>query len=239
MKKRIITTIFLTVISLSFFYTGAGAAEISAGATTWYSWWDFEQTDSDSSTEFDPTFLYGPAISIKFSENYNLTFVFLYGKFDMNEKNTGGTDELSRYDSDLALNYRLNSYFKIFAGAKYMAYEMTDFKHRAIGPGAGISAVLPLGNDFYILGNISGLYLWGEHQQEDQTYGTQKDKYNEYGINSSISLAYYIVPASVTLSLGGRYQFIKSDFDSSTESQSDLTHHFYGITASAIYSFNI
>lgn len=236
MKKIILLTLtaaFWTGIILK---ADASAMEISAGATTWYSWWDFKSERSENDTKFDPAFLYGPALSFKFTDEYNLTFVFLYGEFDMTE--SGTTREISRSDSDLILNYRLNSYFKIFAGGKYMAYEMPDFKHRGIGPGAGISAVLPLGSNFYILGNISGLYLWGEHKQEDQTEGTRKDKYNEYGMNSSLSLAYYIAPASVTLSLGGRYQYFKSDFESS-ENQDDLTHQFYGVTAAATYSFNI
>ena len=237
MKKRIILPFVL--ISIIFMLNrAAGAVEISAGATTWYSCWDFEQ--SNSSTEFDPTFLYGPALSMKFSDDYNLTFVFLFGKFDMSETHSDGTytRELKRYDSDLALNYRLNSYFKLFAGGKYMAYEMSDFTHRAAGPGAGISAVLPLVSNLYLLGNISGLYLWGKHKQENETEGTTTDDYTEYGMNSNLSLAYYITSASVTLSMGGRYQYLKSDFKDA-EDQDDLTHQFYGFTAAATYSFSL
>lgn len=237
MKRIIVFIVATTLWSVTFFRAEASAAEISAGATTWYSWWDMKTSGGDGDKEMDPKFLYGPAFSVKFSDDYNLTFVFLYGTFDMEEDS--GTEEISRYDSDLALNYRLGNYFKLFAGAKYMAYEMENFSHRSIGPGAGISAVLPVGGNFYLLGNISGLYLWGTHKQDDSSGTEQKTDYVEYGMNSSLSAAYYIAPSSVTLSLGGRYQYFKTDFESDDPDNSDMDHHFYGVTAAATYSFTL
>lgn len=224
-----IAALLLTVAVPSF------AVDISAGATTWYSWWDFDKEDSGSDTDIDPTLLYGPALSAKLTDRYNLTFVFLYGNFDMEEEMD--TVEITRMDSDLALNYRLNSYIKLFAGAKYMAYtQKNGFSHLSAGPGAGISAVIPLGGDLYLLGNASGLYLWGEEDSGDD-FNDPDSKYNEFGINSSLSIAYYIVPASTTISIGGRYQYFKTKYDDSTVS--DATHQFYGITAAATYSFSL
>jgi hypothetical protein len=196
MKKKTLILAFLALISITVFHGRANAAEISVGATTWYAWWEMDSSGSDDS-DIDPAFLYGPAMSVKFADDFNLTFVFLYGKFDMTHEESIGdvTEEVKRLDSDLAINYRFGEYFKIFAGGKYMAYETdTDFEHAGYGPGVGISAVFPLGNNFFILGNISGLYLWGEEKSSDDP----AEKYNEYGINSSLSLAYYIAPASVT-----------------------------------------
>jgi len=237
MKKITALTFIAAVCCMTILRSDVSAAEISAGATTWYSWWDLKTSGGDGDQEMDPSLLYGPALSLKFSDNYNVTFVFLYGKFDMEQGE--GKDEITRYDSDLALNYRLGNYFKLFAGGKYMAYEMDEFSHRSIGPGAGISAVLPIGGSFYLLGNISGLYLWGKHKQDSYNGGSEDIDYNEYGMNSSISLAYYITPASVTLSLGGRYQIFKTDFESDDPNNKDMVHHFYGITAAATYSFKI
>lgn len=235
--KRSISLICIAALAILIVLQGnLKAAEVSVGATTWYSWWDMRTDGGSGSNDVDPTLLYGPALSVKFSDDYNLTFVFLYGKFDMQEDN--GTNEISRYDSDLALNYRLNSWLKIFAGGKYMAYEMTEFYHRSIGPGAGFSAVLPLGGNFYLLGNISALYLWGKHKQNDFTGVQQETDYVEYGMNSSLSFAYYISQASVTLSLGGRYQYFRTDFEPDPDN-SDMDHQFYGITAAATYSFSI
>jgi len=114
-----------------------------------------------------------------------------------------------------------------------MSYKMTDFSHESTGPGAGISFVIPAGGNFFILGNFSGLYLWGTEENNNVEY-----KYNEYGANSSISLAYYIVPASTTISLGGRYQIFQTVYGDDSEDD-DITHRFYGVTLSATYSFNI
>lgn len=233
MKKKTIILAFLALISISVFHGRANAAEISVGATTWYAWWDFDNTeDNQQDKTLGPELLYGPAMSVKFNDEFNLTFVFLYGKFEMENDES---EDVKRYDSDLALNYRLNTYFKIFAGGKYMAYKTnTDFEHIGYGPGVGISAVLPLGSNFYVLGNISGMYLWGAEDSSD----SKKQTYNEYGMNSGLSLAYYIVPASVTLSLGGRFQYFKTVMDSS-ENTTDMKHQFYGITAAATYSFSL
>jgi len=232
--KKLIFSLFAAALLLTL-AVPSSAVDISAGATTWYSWWDFNNDNSQNNNDIDPTLLYGPALSVKLTDRYNLTFVFLYGKFDMEEE--GGTQEITRMDSDLALNYRLNSYIKLFAGAKYMGYTQgNDFKHLGAGPGAGISAVIPVGGDFYLLGNASGLYLWGEEDQTDGSGNKVTDKYNEFGINSSLSIAYYIVPASTTLSIGGRYQYFKTTYEDNTD---DLTHHFYGITAAATYSFSL
>ncbi len=236
--KRCISLIFISAFAVLIILQGnLKAAEVSVGATTWYSWWKMQTSGSDGNKDIDPAFLYGPALSVKFNNDYNLTFVFLYGKFGMKQETT--TEEIARYDSDLALNYRIGNYFKIFAGAKYMGYEMTEFHHRGIGPGAGISVVLPVGSNFFLLGNVSALYLWGKHEQNNQSTGTTKTDYNEYGTNTSLSLAYYIESSSVTLSLGGRYQYFRSDFESDDPNNSDMDHHFYGITAAATYSFSI
>lgn len=232
MKNLILTGVFLATLMTCLTPSVLYAAEISAGATTWYAWWDFKSDGSNNDPEFDPAFLYGPALSAKLNDDFNFTFVFLYGKYDMTD-NDGSDSKLSRTDSDLALNYRLNNYFKIFAGGKYMGYNMTDFSHTSYGPGAGISFVIPAGGNFFLLGNVSGLYLWGTEESNDD-----EDDYNEYGANSSISLAYYIVPASTTISLGGRYQIFQTVYGDTSEFD-DTTHKFYGVTLSATYSFDI
>jgi hypothetical protein len=238
MKKLILLTAISFIWITAVLPLNVSAADITVGATTWYSWWDFDNPDNNDNPDIDPTLLYGPAFSVKFSDDFNLTFVYLYGKFDMNESE--GTNEIARNDSDLALNYRLNDYFKIFAGVKYMGYTFTGFEHIGYGPGAGISFVLPLGNDFFVLGNISGLYLWGSEDNESNDISLD---YNEYGANTGISLAYYIAPASTTISLGGRYQYFKTDYekaDSGSESDAGTpTHKFYGITLAATYTFSI
>jgi hypothetical protein len=59
----------------------------------------------------------------------------------------------------------------------------------------------------------------------------------ERGVNTSLSLAYYIEPASTTINLGGRYQYIRTKYEENTDCMDE--NHFYGITLSATYSFGI
>jgi hypothetical protein len=223
------------------------AADISVGATTWYTKW--ETPDSWGFDFDDPAILYGPVFSVKFTEDYSFTFVFLYGQFNEKTSMDIGTlipmeVKIDRYDSDAALNYKLNSYLKLFAGVKYMGYKYKatiddgtvsdSFKadHAGYGPGGGLSAVFPIWDDFYFLANISGIYLWGS-----QDNGETSDDYIEYGINTGASIAYYISGASTTISLGGRYQAYTTEYDDSTSPKDK--NKFYGATLTATYSFSI
>ncbi len=248
--KKVLSVLFTAIFSVILFIPGElKAADISVGAATWYTWWKFDDQNDDSKSEIDPAFLYGPSMAVKFNDDFNFTFQFLYGEFDWTD--TYDSEEhkyvFKRIDSDLALNYRVNSWFKIFAGAKYMAYKRDSagaVDHQGVGPGAGFSAVIPVGMNFYLLGNVSGAFLFGreENEQEDMNL-TIKSKYHEYGASGSLALAYYIEAASTTLSIGGRYQYFKTDYyyDSYDDGagNSDMEHKFYGITASATYSFSL
>lgn len=233
-RKILLTLLALCIIPL--FPDQTKAADLSVGATAWYTAWDYED-DAHSDIEYDPSFLYGPVLSTTFTQNLSMSFVFLYGEFDMKMDN--GTQSLKRYDSDLTLNYRISDYFKLFAGAKLMGFTWDpDGTHMAVGPGAGISTTIPLGGNFFMLGYLSGMYLRGE---EDGTKGVPyKEKANEYGGNGSISLAYYIPSASTTISLGGRYQQLRIAYENNNSGMTpDSTSRFYGITLTAVYSFNI
>lgn len=235
MNKKTIFTL-LVIFMIPILPAQIKAADVSVGATAWYTAWDYED-DADSDIEYDPSFLYGPVLSAAFTQNLSMSFVFLYGEFDMKS----GSDKLplKRYDSDLTLNYRISDYFKLFAGAKLMGFTWDpDGSHMAVGPGAGISTTIPLGGNFFMLGYISGMYLRGD---EEGTKGVPyKEKANEYGGNASLSFAYYIPGASTTISLGGRYQQLRIDYENNISGMTpDSTSRFYGVTLTAVYSFNI
>jgi len=240
------------------------AADISIGLTSWYSWYE-PLAAADEDYDVDPAFLLGPALSFKFNDDFNLTFVFLTGKYDnlyTIDFGSGIKSELNskikRYDADLALNYRLNNYFKIFAGLKYLSYSTngymkfpvnsawyvnTDTDSSSYGPGLGISCTYPITDNIFLLSTLSGFYLWNKNENSFK-YSTVfansftpplKDstaKYNGklYGFNSTLSIAYYIPAISTVISLGGRYQyFIDED---------NVTERCYGITLTATYSFS-
>lgn len=59
--------------------------------------------------------------------------------------------------------------------------------------------------------------------------------YKGVGNNSTITLSYYMKPASTSISIGGRYQAVKYYGESGAPSLDN--DYFYGITASAMYLF--
>jgi hypothetical protein len=235
MKKIILYLITGFVIQLLIIENFAEAADISIGATSWYTTWD-SKTDADYEVNYDPDFLYGPVISAGLTPDVSLAFVFLYGQFDMTIEGDPGVIKLNRYDSDFTLNYKLGNWLKVFAGAKFIGFTWSDSgEHGALGPGAGFSAVIPVGGNFFLIGNISGLYLFGKEKSDAS--GNPTSKTREYGGNGSLSLSYYFPSASVTISLGGRCQYIYIDYED--PEFGDNANTFYGVTLSAIYSFSI
>ena len=253
MKKLIVLT-FTTICCISVIIPNrAYSLDITVGASTWYTWW--KQIEARKTTNFDPAFFYGPALAVKFSNDFNLTFVYLYGVFENKESGINEKTNLKykRSDADLAINYRLNDYFKAFAGIKYMPYtikgvtkysteEVTaDCKHSGLGPGLGLSATIPISDNIFVLATVSGFYLWSE-DNSSYTYlsGTsenEKTDYKRYGFNSTLSIAYYITSASTVVTLGARYQYYRSNYD--TETISYIHNLFYGVTLTATYNFSI
>ncbi|MCL2156311.1 MAG: hypothetical protein FWH53_11645 [Leptospirales bacterium] len=246
MKKYLLLTLIAICIGL-IIPCKVYAVDITVGATTWYTWFD----GGEGSPDFDPAFFLGPALSVKFNEDFNLTFVYLYGKFDAKDEDF----KIKRQDCDIALNYRLNDYFKVFGGLKYIRYSFTSFEEfgysvyesdgtdYAYGPGLGLSATYPIADNLFILATLSGFYLWDNQKVKTTEYSmgypspygptSEEVNYKQYGFNSTLSIAYYIAPASTVISLGGRFQrFIDSD-------DSSFKMTFYGITLTATYTFNI
>jgi hypothetical protein len=126
---------------------------------------------------------------------------------------------------------------KIFVGLKYMGYDWESGEHIGYGPALGLALTIPLFDNFFLLINASGMYLWGTHEEKDETGEKTEIDYNEPGFNTNLSLAYYIAPASISIMLGGRYQYFKTELDS--DEGGDMGHTFYGVTLTAVYSFSI
>jgi hypothetical protein len=241
MKKVIL--ISLIMISLLTFpaVTKVSAEGVSLGVSTWYCWWKFNDNDG---MKLDPALLYGPVVSFRLAESWSLAGVFLYGKFENKENgNGGGSTDINRFDSDLSLNYNINRYLKIFGGVKLMGFYWDETNgtgtHMSAGPGLGIGTTLPLTEYLYFLFNISATGSYGKHKQPAHDPGQSDStvKLTETGANSNISLAYYIAPASTSINLGFRYQYLFIDYKNEKEGYKDEGMSFYGITLSAVYSF--
>ena len=223
MKKILLLTLTITFIGIAIPHK-IYASDITIGATAWYAWME-RHPDNFPTEKLGSALLYGPVLSVKYNEDYNLTFIFLYGKYD----------EFEKRDSDLALNYRLNNYLKLFIGTKYMGYTDALIQHNAFGPGAGVSATVPVTNDIFLLATLSGLYLFGNEKFDDSVV-IEEDVLNEYGVNGALAFAYYIADYSTAISVGWRYQYYKTDYK---EKALNIKTSCYGITLTATYTFGI
>ncbi len=228
MKKYLLLAFIAVCIGIIIPCKTVYATDITIGATSWYAWWGGDKPVE----KIDPAFLYGPALSVKFNNDYNLTFVYLYGKHDC--EGSGFKFKMKRNDADLALNYRLNDYFKIFGGMKYVGLSNLLMDWYGVGPGLGLSATVPLADSLFLLATASGFHLWTTEEGKDSGV-KETEKSKSYGFNSTLSLAYYISSASTTISLGGRYQYIKPNYPEEGSANASV----YGVTLTATYSFSI
>ncbi|HQG41943.1 MAG TPA: hypothetical protein PLE64_04460 [Spirochaetota bacterium] len=208
------------------------ADDLGIGISAWYADWEMDNSSNPKKT-MDPVLCIGPSLSYQFSETLSVTLVALFTpkKYEMPDEGSEDS-KLRRYDSDLALNYQLNRYIKLFAGAKYLGFTFEGGKHHGAGPGAGIGFTIPIVYNFYFLGNASGLYLYGNHNDN-----SNDTNYNEYGYNLAGQLAYYFPSIGLTTSLGYRYQYIKSDYN--TNNMADDEHTFKGFTCLVVKSFHL
>ena len=272
-SEKIIFLILLTLTLISAIFADSSKAyamDMTVGATTWYARGDQYNSQKDdverynSIVESDLSLLYGPVISLKFNDDFNLTFVFLYGKFE-SEKS-----EFKRIDSDLALNYKLSDFFKVFAGIKYLSYGVMPFgnnfwaandfiiqdidSHTSYGTGLGLSATVPiLIENLFCLATVSGLYMLGNQKFDiDKVIITpgpplgmhtkprgMKIAYHEYGVNANLSVAYYIADWSTVVSLGGRFQYFIADYERNDIYLDSVKFMIYGVTLTATYTFSI
>jgi hypothetical protein len=229
MKKRTWCAFALLALLAATIVAPARAdAGVSLGLSSWYAWWD---TRPDYGYETDPEPLFGPVLGVDFAERWSLTSVLLVGTYhaknDIDPEYT-----YRRYDSDSALNYSLNRYFKVFAGFKYMRYDTSsdqldrDVKQISYGPGIGVGFTLPLSDSLFAIANVSAMYL----------FGLQRDPWADWvevGYNTALGLAYYITPIATTITAGVRYQNFET-----RAADGDTKHKFYGMTLAAVWHFS-
>jgi len=248
----------LCLLSVSFFAimilipSVVNAADVSVGATAWYATWHIKSTSSNTNNGggggtpnsiMGPELMVGPALSVRFAQDWTLAEVFLYSatKYEMPNGPGGGKMDIARMDSDTTLNYSINRYFKIFPGLKFMRFNYTGGYHESVGPGFGLGTTLPLSvisDNLFVIINGSGAYLFGEHKSSNSgsSSGSNSVGMREYGYNLTAGLAYYFDAISTTVNVGYRYQFFHTKFDNNNNND-DLDHTFQGFNMSVIYSF--
>ena len=226
MKKYLLFAIIAACISIIIPYK-AYSVEISLGATTCEAWIG-RALETGDNLVIGPAFLYGPVLAVKFNEYFDITCVYTQGTFS---EIPTLHDKMKMRDAQFAFGAGLNDYIKIIAGVRYMGFLFADEKYIAYGPELGFSATMPIVYKINIIASLTGFYLGGKI-----TDGTLKEGYTEYGINGSLLLSYYIAPASVTVSIGRRLQYIKSDY---YKRDTWIKSGFYGNMLTITYSFDI
>lgn len=213
--------------------------------------------------EKKPELIAGPFIGLSFLDNWSLGLLFLgsteykfHSTYDVYytaapsnivhvDFNVAG----SRYDFDSTLSYKFNNYLKVFAGYKYMRYDVTgsfiatgvapisldmEWDNRMSGPGVGINLTIPLVSNFFIPISISVLQLKSKtrqklnNQSDGSSYSDTTIDSTFRGCNITPGIGYYSEILEMSFILGGRYQYMKNEEDKRDE--------FYGISLSAIYS---
>ncbi|MBN1532393.1 MAG: hypothetical protein JXA20_07010 [Spirochaetes bacterium] len=284
MKKKVII-VFLSAFCL--FPVVTNAMSISAGPYVWYAWWDSSfaralvrdnifLTYFRPSISINPSFLYGPVLSVNFNERVSWSTVFVTGEFGISSRSIvtspmavgtiaplSTSQEVRRYDVDSALNYKFLDWLKLFVGIKYQHYSIDhiffipnsmlseyEYSNHGISAAVGPGFTFHLGGAFYLLCNVSALY---QYLIIDKTGyimplssairlpANQLVNYHLIGANATASIAYYISGLSTTINLGFRYQYAHI-LDKGTTNDPELgglSDHFYGITCSAVYTFEL
>ncbi|NMB66139.1 MAG: hypothetical protein GYA16_14835, partial [Spirochaetes bacterium] len=283
----------LLIIATIMISTNAFALDLNVGATLWYANWkphwekefrDIFRDESGEKTHFkmDDTYLIGPIVSLKLGDTFSLGANMIYGKYTascIKMWYEGGTEsihstmDITKYDTDIILNYRAFTYVQFFVGLKFQHYNLTETQRgiydtppgpfsrellsNSYGPGLGIGLTIPLDENFAMLLNISGIYLRTKVEDSwKENSGANPPSYiytlNAYGINNSLSLAYFLPSFNITLLTGFRYQYLKykqadvkkTNYDPGDEFRFDRDYNnqrdiFWGINISVLYSFSI
>jgi hypothetical protein len=226
--KKLLVTLSFAAFCLAQISSPVAAADVSAGASFWYADWKM-QPKGEKTQDYGTELMYGPVLSAKITKELSFAGAFLVSN-KYSPDTEFDTHKYRRVDSDLTLNYSLNSYFKIFGGSKFMQFTGDGFYHRSVGPGLGLGFILPLVDNLYLVGNGSYSYMFYGREKDQST-----EKLKESGYNLTGGFAYYIASASLSINLGYRYQSFRTKYD--IANSIDIDHTFKGFTASVVYSF--
>lgn len=150
----------------------AESVEISLGGMTWYSWWSawYEMwnpvrvvttKEIINQVSVNPSFLYGPLVSMRLPRHVQLSTTVLYGEFEKKRRGwlltssssaplvpVTDNNRIRRVDWDTSMSVSLNRYLKLFGGFKYGMYRC-HIKKTALSQAVATSAdVVKLYNEF-------------------------------------------------------------------------------------------
>jgi len=65
--KNSLALVFSIFILTAVFSTPSYSLGISAGVSTWYSWWEMYDDESDTTVDMGDTLMYGPMAALRFN----------------------------------------------------------------------------------------------------------------------------------------------------------------------------
>jgi hypothetical protein len=154
MKK---IAILFSIFSLLISPLTSFALDYLIGAKAWYASWEpgikgigekFEDTGLQH-LETGSGWMYGPNMSILFTDNLSLSISYLYGNLyskyekvweytdfigDPYRKDFNGNATTTRQDLDVAVSYRVTQLLRIFAGYKYQPVEISTTASGTVWP---------------------------------------------------------------------------------------------------------
>lgn len=244
------------------------AASVGLGASVWCAWWDSMAASlvsrfvGSSGIEPEPAAAGGPFLVAQINDTWGLSLSYLYGRFKWEKSSPllGSSMDARRHDLDVVVSAAVNKYVRLFFGAKYWGYQAdvtanvlflsygTGVSRHHGGPGLGLGLSLPLGAGFHLMPGVTAVFSFGKLEPSEngiigQVVGmfvgsSEESAIMYYGLNSTLTLAYTIEKANLTLALGGRFQCLWLYFIEG-QRQVEGNDMFGGITFSAMYMFNI
>lgn len=158
-----------------------------------------------------------------------------------------------------SFKYNVLTYMPLFNNS--FANEKTHIHYHGFGLGIGAAFNIHLVENLFLLWNASCFanmpYIIEKYskqncaiinQSSSNTYvipfhkPIQKNILAGIGANTTLTLAYYIEKARITIGAGGRYQYLKILSKSSKKTQlvyKQKDDHFFGVHSYVVYSFNI
>ncbi|MBP7583524.1 MAG: hypothetical protein KBA61_05800 [Spirochaetes bacterium] len=266
MKRTILSAVIALCAVIIFIPAPSGAMSLGVGATTWYAWWQPAWAEGESTGvgpgsfdwEIDPAFMGGPLLILGFPGGFSLSSVMYIGKYEssaaLSALGESWHREILKYDIDTTLSYRVTQMISVFAGAKVLGFRFDETMETGFGnmnsessfdgygPGIGASITMPVSNSFFISAGLSFLYTLNSYKANDPFGLSLSTDVTGYGCNTTLSLLYNLADYNTVISTGFRYQFITFSQEESVPGFFDYDgrkDHFYGVTVSVIYTFNL
>jgi hypothetical protein len=201
-----------------------GRPRFSMGINFWYTWWNpaWQKTRVNSilplgniNPKIVSTLIFGVTAAIRLNDNWSLATSINYGEFGVSVRKFWPVPvpyrptyetKAQRIDADVTAGYAINPYVTFFAGGKYqgsivsMRYlRQYNFRPNYAGPAAGFIFNIPIVAKISFVPVVTGILMGGKEHSGPSAVA---------GCGLSGSIVYLAMPSGISVSIGGRYQYL-------------------------------